>query len=735
MKEGEPQSRAPSAEKKYADALHDMASRYERLVKGFAILRQIDSFDSPDLDVDEICMRLLDAVATGLPAENCSLMLLQEDGKFLELRAACSALEDQGAFFGPGFWSGKRFRVGEGIVGQAVKSGWPIRVNDVHEDVHFIPVANSRVRVRSLMCFPLKVDDTIIGVLNVSHSRKAFFSVESEHVLSLVADRSARLLMSHLVHRRRRESEEYFRLVAENAGDAILVADRESRVLSANPAAARLSGVAAERLNGGGVDWLEGVEAADRSAFEAHRTLVLNELRTHMIEYRYRDAGGDLHYLEERSSPTYDAVGSCSGAVSVIRDVTDRKRNEDEKRELEAQLRHAQKMEAIGELAGGMAHDFNNLLTPIIGNVSLARTFDDPRRAHDLLVEAEKAARRAAAVVKQLLVFGRRTSVDMKPVGMSDIASEIVQIARSTFDRRLEIAAHVADDLPPVMADEGQIHQVLLNLCVNARDALLGDAATGRTDPLRIIIRADGVTVTEAEVQANPSARPGDYVRLSVVDNGPGMDERTRTRVFEPFFTTKENEQGTGLGLAIVYGIVQQHGGWITLDSCPAEGTVFSVFLKTCPHEAMPAEGQEAGRSVPRGEETVLLVDDEELVRNVGRTIMERLGYTVLLASDGEEGLDVYERERGRIDAVVLDLSMPRMSGEEVLQRIREEDPDARIIISSGHSVDGLADSPPPFTPSGCLRKPYSHSDMAHRLREVLDAGASAGVLVDGPEE
>ena len=571
---------APDATQQYAQALRDMTRRYELLVQGYSILRQLDAIDDPDLDLQEVCLRLLDAIAGCLMPENCSLMLLTEDRQHLELRAATSALDDQGVFYAPGFWSGKRFRIGEGILGQVALTGKHQRVADIKAEDQFLTVADSQIDIRSLMCFPLKIEDGVIGVLNMSHSEPDFFSIDSEQVASLVVNRSARLVASHIVHQRRRQSENQFRLVCRNAGDAILVFDRAGRVVSANPAVAELTGYPEDRLTKGDAHWDEGIVFEDRERHADYRARITASLCRETVEYAYKDAKGVIHHLEERSSPVHDRAGRYSGFVSVVRDVTDRKRSEEERRDLETQLRHAQKMEAVGKLAGGVAHDFNNLLTGIIGNVSLARSIEDVHESASLLEEAEKAAKRAAGVVKQLLVFSRRTTIDKRPTDVGIILDEVATIIHSTFDRRIEIAIEKDPDLYPVIADGGQIHQVLLNLCVNARDALLEAVKADSERPLRLTIRGHRTSLTAEDCKGNPNASPGDYVRLRVTDTGTGMDATTMGHAFEPFFTTKARVGGTGLGLAIVYGIIEQHDGWVMIESEPGVGTTVTFYLR-----------------------------------------------------------------------------------------------------------------------------------------------------------
>ena len=711
----------PRDEQQYARALRELSHIYERLVQGLSILERVDAIDDPNLELHEVSLRLLEAIATGLSAENCSLMLLTQDEKHLELLAARSALEEHGKFFGRDSWQGKAFHVGEGIVGTVAERGEPVRIDDVSGDVSFISLPDSPIRVRSLMCFPLLLEDKVLGVLNLSHSRPGFFTVESEQIVSLVASRSARLLASHVVHHLHRRSEKHYRLVCDNAGDAILVFDRDGQILNANRMAEHLTGIPLAEFLDGKLDWMAGIVADDREAVLAQRDRIRESGTTETVEYRYRAADGEVHFLEERGSSVLDPTGEYGGLVCVIRDVTERKRIEEEKLRLEDQLRHSQKMELIGSLAGGLAHDFNNLLTGIIGNLNLARVQGRPGCSDPLLADALKASHRAAAVVRQLLVFTRRSALEIKPTNLVDLVEEVAQLARNTFDPRLEIVVEKRGTASPVQADGGQIHQVLMNLCVNARDALLTVDGDDCVTVLRITLQIEQVELSLDECKHHADATPGEYVCLTVSDTGPGMDESTRRLAFSPFFTTKIDGKGTGLGLSMVFDIVSQHGGWITLDSAPGEGTAFRVFLPTAGGAELAEADSTAEEEPPRGAETVLMVDDEEIVLDLGCAILEYLGYSVLVARDGEEAVEVYTAAQDRIDLVVLDLSMPRLSGLAAMARIRRLNPEAKVVLSSGHAIDEQDGPEIPCQPSARLAKPYTPLEMAKALRAALD--------------
>jgi len=414
-------------------------------------------------------------------------------------------------------------------------------------------------------------------------------------------------------------------------------------------------------------------------------------------------------------APLHDRDGTILAVIVTGIDVTER-------RLLEKQLIEMQKMEAVGTLAGGIAHDFNNILTGILGSLDLARGFVPPGSpASAPIAEGIKASERAVQLVRQLLDFSRRAPAECRPVNLGSVVREVTDLFSQTIDRRIGVTCSIADDLLPAFVDPNQVHQVLMNLCVNARDAIMESLETversgGR--PLTgywIYIRSENVEVDDDYCRIFPYARKGRYIRLSIGDNGAGMDDATQRRVFEPFFTTKKMGRGTGLGLSTVYGIIKQHSGWINLESREGKGTTFCVYFPEATGLAEEAPALPETAPSGRGKETVLFADDEELIRDLGRQVMEMHGYTVLLAEDGMRAIELFRSNRKAIDLVVLDLTMPQRSGMEVLRAIRDIDPGMRIILSSGSS-------PPEAVPGTTfLPKPYRADMLAKTVRSTLD--------------
>jgi signal transduction histidine kinase len=402
--------------------------------------------------------------------------------------------------------------------------------------------------------------------------------------------------------------------------------------------------------------------------------------------------------------PVRDAAGRGTGSVLVLADVTHR-------RDLEDQLRQAQKMEAVGRLAGGIAHDFNNLLTAVLGNIELLqrRLADATDRA--LAQTAERAGLRAAELTRQLLGFARRSLLWLRPTDLNEVVREVAALMVRTIDPRIGLEMHLEPGLWRVQADHGQLGQVLLNLCLNARDAM--------PEGGRLTVTTANRTVTAEYAEEHLQARPGEFVFLSVADTGHGIAPEVLPRLFEPFFTTKPPGEGTGLGLAVVHGIVQQHHGWVECHSALGQGTRFDIYLPRH-HAEVEAPRAEVPRPVaPPARATVLVAEDEDMVRSLAATILRREGFEVLQARDGLEAVEVFLRERSRIDVVLLDLTMPRRSGSEVLRQIREASPTVPVVLTTGFA-ETTPEELKPFGVHGFVPKPYRDRDLVAALRDAL---------------
>jgi two-component system cell cycle sensor histidine kinase/response regulator CckA len=426
--------------------------------------------------------------------------------------------------------------------------------------------------------------------------------------------------------------------------------------------------------------WLSIVHPEDRERIAEAFDSKLDAGTSRALEFRWLAKNGRVIWVEAQAMVMRDLVGKKVGFRGVGLDITELKRAERALMESEDRLRQSQKMEAIGTLAGGVAHDFNNLLTAILGNTQLAmRKLQTAGSPEVHLVEVEKAGNRAATLTRQLLAFSRRQHLERRTINVNEIILEIMRLLKRIIGADVEVEVKCADDLPTVFADPAQIEQVIMNLGANARDAMPQGG--------KLTIETNTLELDETYCRDYPYVRPGPYVQIIVSDTGEGMDEETRARVFEPFFTTKEIGKGTGLGLSMVYGIVKQHHGHINVYSELGQGTTFKVFLPVNT-TAAEKETQAVQHPVLGGPETILVAEDEEALRTLASDILKSLGYTVLLASNGKEAVQIYAENRDRIDIVLLDVVMPVMSGSEAYKRIREMGGDVPLLIMTGHSSE-----------------------------------------------
>lgn len=457
------------------------------------------------------------------------------------------------------------------------------------------------------------------------------------------------------------------------------------------------------------------VHPDDRARVEAANRVVLAEHKSLPIEYRIVWPDGSVRTVWDQTGKiTLDRHGNVASLTGVVMDITERKQAETEREALQAQLHQSQKLEAIGQLAGGVAHDFNNLLTGILGNVAIMRSdmpAFDPLVAN--LVAVETAARQAADLAKGLLTFGRRSVIAAEPLDMGEAVDTSLRMLKQSLPATMEIIPDVEPGIWSVRADHSQIAQVMLNLAVNARDAMEG------TGTLTISLRNE--IVGEEYVQNHPFARTGEFVHLSVADTGPGIPDGIREHLFEPFYTTKEH--GTGLGLSIVYGAVKQANGWITADSPAGGGTVFDIFLPRCLERPAAPAAAATGTTGTTGSTggTVLVVDDEEVVRTVTAAMVKRSGYTALTAENGAAALRTLQEHQGSVDLVLLDMTMPGMTTREIIPALRAISPTIAIVLASGFtSSDEIQRMLDNGTVQGFLGKPYPMSELMDMLGRTL---------------
>ena len=500
----------------------------------------------------------------------------------------------------------------------------------------------------------------------------------------------------------------YSRVVAaiEQSTDGIIITDPEWRAVYVNPTFVRMTGYSPEETLGRHPrELLKPKDEKADQQLQIAETLARGESWTG--EWKCRRKDGSEFDERVTLSPVHDASGNVVNYLAVRRDIS---------REIaaEAEMRQSQKMEAAGMLAGGVAHDFNNILQIIMGYAQiLIRRLapDDPIRGD--LEAINRATRRGAGLARQLLAFSRKQLLQPRHLNLNPIVSDMQRMLRRLIGEDIELVACLAPDLHPVLADPGQVEQVLLNLAVNARDAM--------PDGGRLYMETKNAIVPTPVPVNLSDLSPGDYACIVVSDTGHGMNPDIALRVFEPFFTTKEAGKGTGLGLSTVYGIVRQSGGAVLVDTCPGGGATFTIYLPRA--EAPPPDHQSdgAGASATVGSETILLVEDEEEVRQLVAAMLEGLGYTILQARTGLDGLRVAETYTRPIHLVLADVVMPEMNGPHMVRQILVSHPEARVIYMSGYTDSGAVRQVLSEPDSVLLQKPVSPGVLARRIREMLD--------------
>jgi two-component system cell cycle sensor histidine kinase/response regulator CckA len=502
-----------------------------------------------------------------------------------------------------------------------------------------------------------------------------------------------------------RESEEKYRSLVELANDGIAII-QDNLLKYVNPSLAQMAGYTVDEvIDTPFADYIYPDELSQVLDYHKRRMAGEKVPSTYATGLRHKN-GGKIDVEFNAEIITYQEKPA---AFSIVRDMTERKLAEEEKKKLEIQFHKAQKVEAIGTLAGGIAHDFNNLLMGIQGNTSLMLyRIDSSHPNYEALKNTEQLVKSGAKLTAQLLGYARQGKYKVKPISLNQVVTETAD----TFGRArkdITIHRHLLEDLFAIEADQGQMEQVLLNLFVNAADSMPvgGD----------LILKTMNATHKDMNGRLY-KPKPGNYVQLTVTDTGTGMDKKTQKRIFDPFFTTKAMGRGTGLGLASVYGIVKGHGGYIDVESQKGHGTTFSVFLPASSrkiHKSLEPSNQPVN-----GNGTILLVDDEEMVLGVGVKMLENLGYTVLEAKGGREAVEVYNENKNEVDMVILDMIMPEMGGGEAYDRMKEINSDVKVLLSSGYSLDGQASE---ILRRGCdafIQKPFTVKELSGRISEIL---------------
>jgi PAS domain S-box-containing protein len=502
-----------------------------------------------------------------------------------------------------------------------------------------------------------------------------------------------------------RISEERFQEMAENIAEVFWFFDWiKQKIIYVSPAYASVWGRSVEELYDKYDHWTDSIYLDDRAYARESFEKIVQTGGGEQREYRIARPDGTIRWISDRGFAIKDQNGQVVRIVGIAEDIT-------EKKLLTTRLRQAERIESLGTLAGGIAHDFNNLLMGIQGRTSLMKSETNsghPHREH--LNEIENYVRSAAELTKQLLGLARGGKYEVQPTDLNDLIEKNVSMFGRT-KKEIRIHKKFQDDLWPVEVDRSQLDQVFINIYVNAWQAM---PAGGD-----LYIQTENITLEDPLGQPD-DVKAANQVKVTITDTGIGMDDKTIKRVFDPFFTTKEKERGTGLGLASAYGIVNNHGGIITASSKSGKGSTFTIYLPASSKKI--TDETIAGQDILAGTETILLVDDEEMIVDVSTKLLEKMGYAVLVAHNGSEALKVYQSRQNEIALVILDLIMPDMGGGEVYDRIRKINPHAKVLLSSGYSRDGQANEILKRGCDGFIQKPFTLKVLSEKLRELLAA-------------
>jgi PAS domain S-box-containing protein len=533
-------------------------------------------------------------------------------------------------------------------------------------------------------------------------------------MLGVVADVTDRELADRQLRKEKETAQMYF----DTAGVFMLVLDTNRTIEMINRMGTDILGCAEDDIVGR--DFLDFVPEASRNEAKRMVAEVTNEeiVPPEYFEVPTVSASGEENIIAWHSVAIRNEDGEIVGVLNSGRDVTEKRRAERAQQELENQLRYSQRMETIGTLAGGIAHDFNNILTPILGYTDIAiEESAQNSQIRDCLENVVKAAHRAKELVEQILLFSKNVDQDVSPIHLHLIVREGLKFVRASLPTTIEIQQNINIDSGVVLANSAQIHQVLVNLCTNAAYAMRDGGGI-----LRVSLEPVEVDAELAQNHAN--LHPGSYARLTVSDTGQGMDQRTVERIFEPFFTTKNVGEGTGLGLPVVHGIVSGHGGEIVVDSERGKGTTVTVYLQ---REETNVSGEEVTAADAAGSERVLLVDDEPDIITVGRKMLERLGYEVTTATNGDKALEIVRRNPDGFDVVVTDQTMPRKTGLDLIQELRGIRGDLPVLLMTGFSDRITPGKLEELQVSELIMKPLEGKKVGAAIRRVLDDKLKSG--------
>ncbi len=645
------------------------------------VVAALGQFALINIDFNALLEQAIMLVSQTLEVEFCEVLELTPDGHRLLLRAGAGWKE---GLVGTATMDAGR----ESQAGFTLNSGEPVVVGDFRHETRFqAPPLLTEHGVVSGVSVVIATRQRPYGVLGAHTARARKFTGEEAHFLMSVAT-----ALAMAAERSRAEAElQKLAAFAQLNPNAALELAPDGTITYFNDAALKLA--------------LSGKKAHPRAVLPANVVeIVQSSLATGRSRMRL-----ETKFEGRTLSWSFHPVAASHVVHCYVQDITDQLN-------LEAQLRQSQKMESIGQLAAGVAHDFNNMLTVIQGHAGILMARPNlPPETYDSAQAVFFASERAASLTRQLLMFSRKNVMQRKLLDLREIISNLTGMLKRLLGETITLEFNPPKDLPVIHGDPGMMEQVIMNLSVNARDAMPGGG--------KLVINVNPAEISDAYVQTHPEARPGDFVCLRVTDTGVGMDTTIINRIFEPFFTTKEIGKGTGLGLSTVYGIAKQHDGWIEVASQVGRGSTFNVFFPASDQAAQTGKsGVVPSTFVRGGTETVLVVEDEPVLRGMAHVILEEFGYRILDAATGKEALSVWKEHQGAIDLLLTDVVMPGgMSGVELAEKLRASKPALKVIFNSGYVVDEMNEAFLARINARFLQKPYTRTTLARAIRQALD--------------
>lgn len=708
----------------------ELHGNFTSLLNSFSALSILSSLELRDVDETTLLNNALHGLLENLDITSCSVFLLHDDTLI-----NCTGLDLKDLAEGNGTSSHQRFSpttvsIGEGIMGLAVKTRALQHCRDCTSDPNFKKVPGQSIG--SLISAPIfQIGGEVLGVLNVSHPEPRAFTQWHERFLCVFCNFLGQLLINYrLLHHMDREIEkrteqlrealvearvaqqnlQLFKTIIESFQEAVTIQDSAGTLLYINPACEKLFGYTLNHLRTTGLRACYAPESLE--ILENHMVPRIRRGDSWEGEVVAVDATGNVFPVSCLAGAVRDSAGKVLFTFSFIRDIREQKRAEEEKTKLEAQLHHAQKMEAIGQLAGGVAHDFNNIITAITGYAHLLlmkMEKDNPLRHFAEQITA--SAERAVNVTSGLLAFSRKQSVTPQPVNVNGLLKKVCGFLARLLGEDIHLEMLASREELVVMADGSQLEQILMNLATNARDAM--------KDGGRLTISTKLFEMGDEFIHSHGYGKRGRYACISVEDTGSGMDSQVMERIFDPFFTTKDVGRGTGLGLSIVYGIVKQSDGYIDVSSQPGKGTLFRVFLP-CVDATETAAESSPPVTATKGKGSILLAEDDEDVRKFNAGLLREFGYDVEEAIDGVDAVQRFLQRKDAIDLVILDVVMPKMNGKDVYDRLKQIRSDVRVLFTSGYTPETISRKGILEGNHHFLEKPHTPGDILKKVADII---------------